>query len=102
MSPFSSPVLCVKKPDGSLRLCVDYCALNRITIKNRYLLPLIFGLLDQFKGVKYFTWLDVHEVFNRLRIAQGDEYKTAFRTYYGHFEYLIMPSGLCNAPSSFQ
>ena len=101
-SPFGSPVLFVKKPDGSLRLCVDYRALNRITIKNRYPLPLISELLDRFKGAKYFTRLDVREAFNRLRIALGDEYKTAFRTRYGHFEYLVMPFGLCNAPGSFQ
>src|SRR5438876_527140 len=101
-SPFGSPVLFVKKPDGSLRLCVDYRALNRITIKNRYPLPLISELLDRFKGAKYFTRLDVREAFNRLRIALGDEYKTAFRTRYGHFEYLVIPFGLCNAPGSFQ
>src|SRR5436190_7368487 len=101
-SPFGSPVLFVKKPDGSLRLCIDYRALNRITIKNRYPLPLISELLDRLKGAKFFTKLDVREAFNRLRIAHGDEFKTAFRTRYGHFEYLVMPFGLCNAPGSFQ
>ena len=101
-SPFGSPVLFVKKPDGSLRLCVDYRALNNITIKNRYPLPLISEMLDRFKGAKYFTKLDVREAFNRLRIKHGDEFKTAFRTRYGHFEYLVMPFGLCNAPGSFQ
>src|SRR5205814_6146636 len=94
-SPFGSPVLFVKKPDGSLQLCVDYRALNRITIKNRYPLPLISELLDRFKGVKYFTKLDIREAFNCLRIVLGDEYKTSFRTRYGHFEYLVMPFGLC-------
>src|SRR5204863_4813337 len=94
-SPFGSPVLFVKKPDGSLRLCIDYRALNRITIKNRYLLPLISELLDRLKGAKFFTKLDVREAFNRLRIAVGDEHKTAFRTRYGHFEYLDMPFALC-------
>jgi len=77
-SPFGSPVLFVKKPDGSLRLCIDYRALNRITIKNRYPLPLIPELLDRLKGAKFFTKLDVREAFNRLRIAHGDEFKTAF------------------------
>src|SRR5439155_16134980 len=101
-SPFGSPVLFVKKPDGSLRLCVDYRALNNITIKNRYPLPLISEMLDRFKGAKYFTKLDVREAFNRLRIKHGDEFKTAFHTRYGHFEYLVMPFGLCNAPGSFQ
>ena len=101
-SPFGSPVLFVKKADGSLRLCVDYRALNRITIKNRYPIPLISELIDRFKSKKYFTRLDVRDAFNRLRIAKGDEHKTAFRTRYGHFEYLVMPFGLTGAPGSFQ
>ena len=101
-SPFGSPVLFVKKPDGSLRLCVDYRALNRLTIKNRYPLPLISELLDRCRGAKFFTKLDLRDAFNRLRIAMGDEYKTAFRTRYGHFEYNVIPFGLTNAPGSFQ
>jgi len=101
-SPFGSPVLFTKKPDGSLRLCVDYRALNRATIKNRYPLPLISELLDRFKRKKQFTRLDVRDAFHRLRIAKGDEHKTAFRTRYGHFEYLVMPFGLTGAPGSFQ
>jgi hypothetical protein len=101
-SPFGAPVLFVKKPDGSLRLCVDYRALNRMTIKNRYPLPLISELLDRVKGARFFTKIDVRDAFNRLRIALGDEHKTAFRTRYGHFEYLVMPFGLTNAPGSFQ
>ena len=101
-SPFGSPVLFTKKPDGSLRLCVDYRALNRATIKNRYPLPLISELLDRFKRKKQFTRLDVRDAFHRLRIAEGDEHKTAFRTRYGHFEYLVMPFGLTGAPGSFQ
>ena len=84
-SPFGSPVLFVKKPDGSLRLCVDYRALNRVTIKNRYPIPLISELIDRFKSKKRFTRLDVRDAFHRLRIAEGDEYKTAFRTRYGQF-----------------
>ena len=101
-SPFGSPVLFVKKPDGSLRLCVDYRALNRMTIKNRYPLPLISEIMDRIKGATRFTRLDVLDAFNRIRIAEGEEWKTAFRTRYGHFEYLVMPFGLCNAPASFQ
>jgi hypothetical protein len=101
-SPFGSPVLFVKKPDGSLRLCVDYRKLNDITIKNCYTLPLISELFDRLKNAKYFTCLDMADAYNQLRIAEGDEYKTAFRTRYGHFEYLVMPFGLTNAPASFQ
>jgi hypothetical protein len=101
-SPFGSPVLFVKKADGTLRLCVDYRALNRITIKNRYPLPLTIEIMDRVKGATRFTRLDVRDAFNRLRVAEGDEWKTAFRTRYGHFEYLVMPFGLCNAPASFQ
>ena len=101
-SPFGSPVLFVKKPDGSLRLCVDYRALNRMTIKNRYPIPLISEIMDRIKGATRFTRLDVLDAFNRIRVGEGEEWKTAFRTRYGHFEYLVMPFGLCNAPASFQ
>ena len=101
-SPFGSPVLFVKKPDGSLRLCVDYRKLNEITIKNRYALPLMSELFDRLKSAKYYTRLDMQDAYNQLRIAPGDEYKTAFRTRYGHYEYLVMPFGLTNAPASFQ
>ena len=96
-SPFGSPILFVKKPDGSLRLVVDYRKLKSMTIKNRYPLPLISELLDRVKGAKYYTKLDLCDAFNQLRIALGDEWKTAFRTRYGHFEYLVMPFGLTNA-----
>jgi hypothetical protein len=101
-SPFGSPVLFVKKADGSLRLCVDYRALNRMTVKNRYPIPLMSEIMDRIKGATRFTRLDVLDAFHRLRIAKGDEWKTAFRTRYGHFEYLVMPFGLCNAPATFQ
>ena len=101
-SPFGAPVLFIKKPDGSLRLCVDYRALNSMTIKNRYPLPLISELLDRMKGAKYFTKIDVRDAFNHLCIALGHEFKTAFCTRYGHFEYLVMPFGLTGAPGTFQ
>jgi hypothetical protein len=101
-SPFGSPVLFVKKPDGSFRLCVDYRKLNEITIKNRYALPLMSELFDRLKSAKYYTRLDMADAYNQLRVAAGDEFKTAFRTRYGHFEYLVMPFGLTNAPASFQ
>ena len=101
-SPFGAPVLFVKKPDSSLHLCIDYHALNSMTIKNRYPLPLISELLDRVKGAKYFTKIDVRDAFNRLRIALGHEFKTAFRTRYSHFKYLVMPFGLTGAPGTFQ
>ena len=101
-SPAGSPILFVKKKDGSLRLCVDYRGLNKVTIKNRYPLPLIGELLDRFKMANYFTKIDLRGAYNLVRIVKGDEWKTAFRTRYGHFEYKVMPFGLCNAPASFQ
>ena len=102
-SPAASPVLFVKKPGGGLRFCVDYRALNAMTIKNRYPLPLIRETLDRLsKACIFFTKLDIVAAFNRLRMAYGEEWKTAFRTRYGLFEYLVMPFGLANAPSSFQ
>jgi hypothetical protein len=101
-SPISSPVLFVKKPSGGLRLCVDYRALNALSRKNQYPLPLIRETLDKMAKAKFFTKLDIIAAFNRIRIANGDEYKTAFRTRYGLFEYLVMPFGLTGAPSTFQ
>jgi hypothetical protein len=101
-SPVSSPVLFVRKPGGGLRLCVDYRRLNAITVKNRYPIPLIQETLMQLSRAKYYTKLDIIAAFNRLRIAEGDEYLTAFKTRFGLFEYLVMPFGLANAPSTFQ
>ena len=101
-SPAGSPILFVKKKDGSLRLCVDYRGLNKITVKNRYPLPLIPNLLDQLRTATHFTKIDLRGAYNLVRIREGDEWKTAFRTRYGHFEYLVMPFGLTNAPAVFQ
>lgn len=101
-SPASSSPLFVPKKDGSLRLCVDYRRLNAITRKNRYPIPLIDQMLDQLHGNSYFTKLDLRGAYNLLRIAEGDEWKTAFVTPRGSFEYLVMPFGLTNAPASFQ
>jgi hypothetical protein len=101
-SPASAPILFVKKKDGSLRLCVDYRGLNKITKKNRYPLPLISSLLDRLCIGKIFTKLDLRGAYNLLRIHLDDEWKTAFRTRYGHFEYTIMPFGLTNARIVFQ
>jgi hypothetical protein len=101
-SPAGAPILFVKKKDGSLRLCVDYRGLNALTIRNRYPLPLISQLLDQLSQAKIFTKIDLRGAYNLVRIKEGDEWKTAFRTRYGHFEYLVMPFGLTNAPAVFQ
>ncbi|KAE8216955.1 hypothetical protein CF319_g8841, partial [Tilletia indica] len=100
--PAGSPVLFVPKSDGSLRLCVDYRALNNITVKDRYAIPKIDDLLDFITGSRIFSKIDPRGAYNLLRIAHDEEWKTAFRTRFGSFEYLVMPFGLCNAPSSFQ
>ena len=101
-SPAGAPILFDRKSDGSLRLCVDYRGLNNLTIKNRYPLPLIGESLDRLGRAKRFTQLDLTSAYHRMRIREGDEWKTAFRTRYGHFEYQVMPFGLMNAPASFQ
>lgn len=101
-SPAGAPILFVPKKDGGLRLCVDYRGLNRITIKNRTPLPLISETLDRLRRSKIFTKLDLKDAYHRIRIKKGDEWKTAFRTRYGHFEYQVMPFGLSNAPATFQ
>lgn len=101
-SSAASPVLFAKKPSGGLRLCVDYRGLNALTIKNRYPLPLIRETLNQISKCRYFTKLDIVAAFNKLRMKKGDEWLTAFKTRYGLYEYLVMPFGLANAPSSWQ
>ena len=101
-SPCGAPIVFAKKKDGTLRLCVDYRGLNKLTIKNRYPLPLIGELLERISTAKYFTKFDVRDGYNRLRMVPGEEWKTAFRCRYGLFEYTVMPFGLCNAPGTFQ
>lgn len=98
----SSPVLIVKKPGGGLRVCIDYRQVNERTIKSRYPIPLMQDTLNRIASKKYFTKLDVIAAFNRIRIAEGSEWLTAFTTRYGQFECLVMPFGLCNAPGTFQ
>uniref|UniRef100_A0A8D0HDL6 Gypsy retrotransposon integrase-like protein 1 n=1 Tax=Sphenodon punctatus TaxID=8508 RepID=A0A8D0HDL6_SPHPU len=101
-SPAGAPLFFVPKKDGGLRPCIDYRGLNALTIKNRYPLPLIPELLDRLQGASVFTKLDLRGAYNLLRIRAGDEWKTAFRTRYGLYEYLVMPYGLANAPATFQ
>jgi hypothetical protein len=102
LNHFASLVLLVKKKDNSWRFCVDYRKLNNINVKNKFPLRVIDEFLDQIAGDQYFTTIDLPSRFNQIRMVPEDEAKTTFKTHHGHFQFRVMPFGLCNAPATFQ
>jgi hypothetical protein len=101
-SPYSSLVLLVRKKTGDWRLCVDFRRLNALTTKNKYPLPIIEELLEELQGANWFTTLDLCSGFHQIKMAEGEEYKTAFKSHNGHYEYNVMPYGVIGGPATFQ
>ncbi|GJX51258.1 putative reverse transcriptase domain-containing protein [Tanacetum coccineum] len=100
-SPWGTPVLFFKKKDGSFQMCIDYCELNKLTVKNRYPLPRINDLFDQLQGSRVYSKINLRSGYHQLRVQGEDIPKTAFQTCYSHYEFQVMPFGLTNAPTVF-
>ena len=100
-SPWGAPILLVKKKDGSSRLCVDYLQLNKLTIKNKYPLPMIDDLMDQLRGAVVFSKIDLRSGYHKILVKLEDVQKTTFRSRYDHYKYVVMPFGVTNAPAIF-